>query len=62
MTRTETVTIGEPLPRIESVAAGDGAAAQLGISRQQVTYYSESKSIPRYIALACANLDGTHHC
>jgi hypothetical protein len=36
----------------------DAAAAQLGISRRLVAYYAQERTIPRYIALACAYLDG----
>jgi len=35
----------------------DSAAAQLGISRRLVAYYAKERTIPRYIALACAYLD-----
>lgn len=35
----------------------DSVAAQLGISRRQAAYYSNRKSIPRYVALACRYLD-----
>jgi hypothetical protein len=39
----------------------EAAAAQLGISRRLAAYYaSGQKFIPRYIALACANLDREH--
>jgi hypothetical protein len=37
----------------------DSAAAQLGISRRLVAYYTKERKIPRYIALACAYLDRT---
>ena len=37
----------------------DSAAAQLGISRRLVAYYAKERAIPRYIALACAYLEGT---
>lgn len=36
----------------------DAAAAQLGISRRLVAYYASERQVPRYIALACAYLDG----
>jgi hypothetical protein len=36
----------------------DAAAAQLGISRRLAAYYAEGRPIPRYIALACAGLEG----
>ena len=35
----------------------DAAAAQLGISRRLVAYYASEREIPRYIALACAQLE-----
>lgn len=34
----------------------DGLAAQLGISRRLLGYYIEGQQIPRYISLACAQL------
>ena len=34
----------------------DAAAAQLGISRRMVGYYAKGHEIPRYIALACAQI------
>jgi hypothetical protein len=37
----------------------DAAAAQLGISRRLIAYYAKERQIPRYIALACAYLDGS---
>ena len=36
----------------------DSVAAELGISRRLAAYYAGGRSIPRYIALACAHLDG----
>jgi hypothetical protein len=36
----------------------EAAAAQLGISRRLVAYYASERQVPRYIALACAYLDG----
>lgn len=36
----------------------DSAAAQLGISRRLVAYYAKERTIPRYISLACAYLEG----
>jgi hypothetical protein len=35
----------------------DAAAGQLGVSRRLVAHYAKGRSIPRYIALACAYLD-----
>lgn len=35
----------------------DAAAAQLGIARRLVAYYAKEREIPRYIALACRQLD-----
>lgn len=35
----------------------DAAAAQLGIGRRLVAYYAKERDIPRYIALACKQLD-----
>lgn len=36
----------------------DRAAAELGISRRLVAYYASEREVPRYIALACAYMDG----
>ncbi|WP_082531803.1 DUF2442 domain-containing protein [Methylobacterium sp. Leaf469] len=35
----------------------DAAAAQLGIARRLVAYYAKDREIPRYIALACRQLE-----
>ena len=35
----------------------DAAAAQLGIARRRVAYFAKDREIPRYIALACRQLD-----
>lgn len=35
----------------------DAAAAHLGIARRLVAYYAKERDIPRYIALACRQLD-----
>jgi len=35
----------------------DAAAAHLGIARRLVAYYAKEREIPRYIALACRELD-----
>lgn len=35
----------------------DAAAAYLGIARRLVAYYAKERAIPRYIALACRELD-----
>ncbi len=35
----------------------DAAAAQLGIARRLVAYYAKDRQIPRYIALACRQLE-----
>lgn len=35
----------------------DAAAAHLGIGRRLVAYYAKEREIPRYIALACQQLD-----
>lgn len=35
----------------------DAAAAQLGIARRLVAYYAKNRDIPRYISLACKQLD-----
>jgi hypothetical protein len=35
----------------------DAAAAHLGIARRLVAYYAKEREIPRYIALACQQLD-----
>ncbi|WP_267426668.1 DUF2442 domain-containing protein [Methylobacterium sp. GC_Met_2] len=35
----------------------DAAAAQLGIARRRVAYFTKDREIPRYIALACRQLD-----
>ena len=35
----------------------DAAAAQLGIARRRVAYFAKDRDIPRYIALACRQLD-----
>lgn len=37
----------------------DAAAAHLGIARRLVAYYAREREIPRYIALACRELDRT---
>ena len=36
----------------------DAAAAQLGISRRLVAYYTNTRPVPRYISLACRYIDG----
>ncbi|MCJ2036409.1 DUF2442 domain-containing protein [Methylobacterium sp. J-068] len=38
----------------------DAAAAQLGIARRLVAYYAKDRQIPRYIALACRQLEAEH--
>lgn len=35
----------------------DAAAAQLGIARRRVAYFAKDREIPRYIALACRQLE-----
>jgi hypothetical protein len=35
----------------------DAAAAQLGISRRLVAYYTNKRQVPRYISLACRYID-----
>ncbi|MCJ2071562.1 DUF2442 domain-containing protein [Methylobacterium sp. J-030] len=35
----------------------DAAAAHLGIARRRVAYFAKDREIPRYIALACRQLD-----
>ena len=37
----------------------ESVAAELGISPRLAAHYAEGSTVPRYIALACRQIDGT---